>query len=65
MDYGRDRKVLKICSMNMKIIIILLFYATGWGTTIYRVVLSSKTTYDNEKWPINANAHSFWAVVTM
>ena len=51
--------------MNMKIIMILFFYATGWGTTIYWRVPSSETTHDNEKWSINVNAHSFWAVVTM
>ena len=49
----------------MKIMIILLFYATGWGTTINQDIPSSETTYDNEKQPNNVNAHSFWAVVTM
>ena len=51
-------------SMNMEIIVILLFYTTRWGTTIYWEVPSFEITWDNEKWPINANAHSFWAVVT-
>ena len=45
--------------------IILLFYVTGWGTTIYWEVPSSETTYDNKKQLINVNAHSFWAVVTL
>ena len=51
-------------SMNMEIIIILLFYTTRWGTTIYWEVPSFETTWDNKKRPINANVHSFWAVVT-
>ena len=43
-----------------------MFYNTEWNTMIYQDVPSSETmfTYDNEKQPNNANAHSFLAVVT-
>ena len=37
-------------SMNVEIIIILLFYTTRWDTTIYWEVPSFETTWDNRLW---------------